>query len=138
MSFYDIIYITYFNYIIYINIFRRHFSRLIHLKSQYLILKMLGMTLKGHSILNTQKKLSKYGYTVKSRFYCHGVNLERSRIPPWRYKSGAEIFFLKFIYSTPAIQMSVGGYRHGAIISFFNYRQGAKNEFLAIKSVFWR
>ena len=41
--------------------------------------------------------------TVKTRFYSHGVNLERSRIPPWRYKSGAEIFFFKFIYTTPAI-----------------------------------
>ena len=41
--------------------------------------------------------------TVKTRFYRHGGNLERSRIPPWRYKSGAEIFFLKFIYTTPAI-----------------------------------
>ncbi len=34
--------------------------------------------------------------------------------------------------------MSVRGYRHGSIISFFNYRQGDKNEFLAKKSVFWR
>jgi len=38
--------------------------------------------------------------------------------------------------------MSVRGYRHGAIISFFNYRQGDKKKifgdkkcFLAIKSV---
>jgi len=40
-------------------------------------------------------KLPLNNSTVKTRFYRHGGNLERSRIPPWRYKSGAEIFFFK-------------------------------------------